>query len=349
MLRVVLTLVLIAVGGLAFAQETTTNAVVTPAPVVEAKKYPDVIKFSGITRLHYDVSFISNGNPTNQKWGNFNFWFLTLKAQADLLENLKAETSIDMGYFAGQRGNGPGSATPSGYKLLIDNLIETAFLQYKVFTPLVISAGRLWEFYAPWVYSQKTRDGISLTGSILDGMLKYGVQVFDDSVLASQYMPLMEAQIGFMPMKGMSLDLAAYIAGNPGLVTNTLQNGYSANLKVVKWSVLPDLFLMDEFVYNTVSVSNTATGVFTTNNSYNNFLTAGWQIGTILPFFELYVGDKNTDTNFTNDTDIELRLAAKWDISPNFAVVPYIFYKFIKDGQTALEPLAIRLRVDIKF
>lgn len=333
--RVILSLVLICAAGMMFAQET--NA---PAPVVEAKKYPDAIKFSGITRLHYDLSFVSNGNM--QKWGNFNFWFLTLKAQADLAENLKAETSIDMGYFAGQR-SGPGSVTPTAQKLQIDNLFETAYLQYKVDNALVISAGRIWEFYAPWIYSQKTRDGIGITGSVAEGLLKYGVQVFNDSVLMTEYMPLLEAQVGIMPMKGINLDAAAYYAGNPNTVTNIRQNGFSLNLKVVKCSILPELVLMDEFVYNTILTT------VVTNNSYNNFTTVGWQIGTVQPFVEFYIGDKNLDTAVTNDTDVQLRLAAKWDINPNFAFVPYVIYNLVKNGTTANEPLAIRLRLDCKF
>ena len=341
MLRFVMTVVLIAAGGLAFAQQTTnTNAAVTPVAVPEAKKYPEPVKISGITRMHYDLSFVSNGNQ--QKWGNFNFWYLTLKAQADLAENLKAETSIDMGYFSGQRSSTNGM-TAAAQQLQIEKLIETAYLQYKVDTALVVTAGRFWEYYAPWIYSQRTRDGLGISGSVFDGMLKYGVQVFNDPVLCSVYMPLIEAQIGTMPMKGLSLDVATYFAGNPATNLNILQNGYSVNLKVAKWSVLPELFLMDEFVYNTVRTTAS------TSNSFNNFVTLGWQIGTVLPFGEFYISDGNLDANSTNDVNMQARLAVKWDINPNLSVVPYVIYDILKGNAAPNEPFSIRLRADCKF
>lgn len=334
MFRVILSVILLSIGGMVFAQEASTNAAPAPA-VVEAKKYPEPIALSAMTRFHYDVSFVSNGN--SQKWGNFNFWYLTLKAQANITENLKGETSIDMGYFSGQRGI---TNIETGKALLIERLIETAYLQYKLDPAFVITAGRFWEYYAPWVYSQQTRDGVGLSGSVLNGMLKYGLQIFNDSILYSPYTPLLEAQIGVMPVKGITLDGAMYFAGNGETNKKT---GISGNLFVRKCSVLPDLVVMNEFAYTITTVGTN------TVNAYDNFTLIGWQIGTVQPFLELYLGDKNIDAAVTNDNSFSARLAAKWDVTPNFAVVPYLMYTFIRNGTTTPEPLGFRLRLDCKF
>jgi hypothetical protein len=341
MLRIVLVTALLLAGGLAFSQETNAGTNIAPAPaptpvvVVEPKKYPSPIQFSAISRFHYDLTIMSNSSA--QKWGDFNFWFLTLKAQAEIVENLKAETSFDLCYFAGQRAI---SNISTANQLQLERLIETAYMQYKVDTALVLTAGRFWEYYAPWVYSQQTRDGVSLSGSILGGMLKYGFQVFNDPILYSPYMPLMEVMVGVMPLKGINLDLVAFMAGNGE--TNK-KNGYSANLKVVKLEFLPSLVVMNEFALTTTTTTSGIT------NAYDNFLTIGWQIGTVQPFVELYFKDRNIEATMTNDDDFSARLAAKWDVNPNFAVVPYIMYAFTKNGATAPDPLSFRLRLDVKF
>lgn len=328
----VLLSVLMLAGGIAFAQETNAPVANNPVVIADVQKAPEPLKISGLMRLHYDISFLSNVNA--QSWGNFSFYYLTLKGVANIADNLKAEASVDLGTFSGQR-----NLTNSA--MMVEKLIETAYMQYKIDPMLVITAGRMWEYYTPLVFSQMSRDGVSVSGSVLGGLLKYGVQVFNDSVQYSPYFPLMEAQLGVTPLKGLTLDGAVQYSGK----ADSKKTGLSLNLYVKKMDMLPDLNILHEFSF-----------MFSTNNTsgvtkYDDYTLIGWQFGTIMPFAELFVGDANTDPAVTNDVYVYARFAAKWDVTPNFAVVPYLRYDFLKSGSSSApaDTVSFRLRLDCKF
>lgn len=189
--------VLFIFAGMAFSEETNAGAASSETQtVVPVKKFEPKVTYSGLSRMHYNVAQAATNQQ--QEWGAFSFYYLTLKVAADVAENLSLETSVDLGTYAGQR-----NLTNS--QMQVEKLIETAYFNFKINPAFVISGGRMWEHFAPLVLWAQTKDGIAISGSVANNLLKYGIQVFNDPLLNSPYSPLMEAMIGTSPWKGFSL------------------------------------------------------------------------------------------------------------------------------------------------
>lgn len=288
---------------------------------------------NGLVRVHYD-----NALSNNAGWGKGSYYYAGVTLSGEAIRNLKWETSFDMGTFSGQRYMTNGYLGETNQVLVALNFLQTANVSYRVMDELVFTAGRMWEYFAPEVFSHSTRDGFSVSGKAF-GILSYGYQLFYDSILMSRTFPSMELMAGIEPIPGLTFRGVGFYASKAE--TNRL--GFSGNIWLKKMQPLPDLNAMVEVT----GVANSTNGTHV--YGMEGYLMLGYKFGSFMPFVELFGGDSNFNPASASDYYLYTRLAVRWDVNANLALVPYVRYDFLKKGAALADPWSVRVRMDAKF